>query len=1185
MNQRGKPKPMAELKKCPVCEVDVQSNAPFGHCPKCLLELGFGAMPGDGVEPSEDSARSAPPIDNAGPASVTEAPGDYIDRYKLLQKIGEGGCGVVYMAAQEEPIRRRVALKVIKPGMDSRAVIARFEAERQALAMMDHPNIAKVLDAGQTATALPFFVMELVKGVRITEYCDQNNLPTPERLALFMEVCHAIQHAHQKGIIHRDIKPSNVLVTLHDGVPVPKVIDFGIAKALHQQRLTDLTLFTTFGQFMGTAVYMSPEQAEMSGLNIDTRCDIYSLGVLLYELLVGTTPFDSGELLRAGLDEMRRIIREQEPVRPSTHLSTLVAANLTTVASHRQCEPARLTHVIRGDLDWIVMKCLEKDRTRRYETASGLAADIQRHLQNEPVLASPPGHFYRIQKMVRRNKLAFAAISAVTVALLLGAVVSTAMFFKEQTALGGEKAAREQVEQKNAELERQNTEVELKKAEVERKNAEFRAMLVKAASSDRLIADEKLRNRQEQAAFAHLARACEYDPSSILAGEKAINALNVWNHMLPTVIYVGHVGLVRSAQFSPDDTRIVTSSDDKTARVWEAASGRMLMAFTGHEGAVYDAQFSLDGRRIVTASDDKTARVWDAATGKMLVIFKGHEGAVFGAQFSGDGMHIVTASDDKTACVWEVATGKMLVTLAGHERAVRDARFSPDGTRIVTASADKTARIWDVAKANMLAKLAGHDGVVSSVQFSQNGTRIVTASYDHTARVWDATTGKFLVRFVGHQDALLSAQFSRDGTRVVTASYDKTSRVWHTTTAKTLTTLAGNEGAVYCAAFSADGRRIVTASDDKTARMWDIAPRNTLEPLAGHKQNVHSAQFNPDGTRIVTASDDKTARVWDAISGKMLMIFAGHEGAVNGAQFSPDGTHIVTASADKTARVWDAAKSDTLTTLTGHEDLVRSAQFSPDGARIVTASDDKTARMWDAATGLLLATLTGHAGKVWSAQFSPDGTRIVTASEDKTARLWDAATNRTLATFTGHARSVYDAQFSRDGRRIVTASNDKTMGLWDAATGNILATLIGHLERVNSARFSPNSTHIVTASDDMTARVWDADTGKTLVTLAGHQGYVRTAQFSPDGTRIVTSSWDKTARVWELLPQSAGPPPEWFPDFLRYLAQMRLNTDGELETLKTADWLALRERLRTVLRASASADTPYLRILRKYLRE
>ncbi|MEO6246468.1 MAG: serine/threonine-protein kinase [Opitutaceae bacterium] len=417
-----------------------------------------------------------------------EAAGQTIGRYKLLQKIGEGGCGVVYMAEQQEPVVRRVALKVIKLGMDTREVVARFEAERQALALMDHPNIARVFDGGATETGRPFFVMELVRGVPITKYCDEQNLSTVARLELFTQVCHAVQHAHQKGIIHRDLKPSNILVTVNDGVAVPKVIDFGIAKAT-QGRLTDSTLFTAFEQFIGTPAYMSPEQAVMTSLDVDTRSDIYSLGVLLYELLTGRTPFDSKSLVAAGLDEIRRVIREVDPPRPSTRLSTLTDLDRATIAKQHGTVPAQLSILLRGDLDWIVMRCLEKDRTRRYETASALALDLLRHLHDEPVAACPPSTGYRVQKFARRHRLAFAATGGIAAAIIIGLAVAT-------WSLVLEKGARERAVAAEAEQNRLRVQAEVaRRAETEQRQ--------QAQANEKKALLEAVRSEQ---AFAFLSR-------------------------------------------------------------------------------------------------------------------------------------------------------------------------------------------------------------------------------------------------------------------------------------------------------------------------------------------------------------------------------------------------------------------------------------------------------------------------------------------------------------------------------------------------------------------------------------------------------------------------------------------------------------------------------------------------------
>ena len=1033
-------------------------------------------------------------------SSPAEKPGDIIGRYKLLQQIGEGGCGVVYMAEQAEPVRRRVALKVIKLGMDTKDVIARFEAERQALALMDHPNIAKVLDAGATETGRPYFVMELVRGIRITDYCDQNNLTAQQRLELFIRVCQAIQHAHQKGVIHRDIKPSNILVADHDGVPVPKVIDFGIAKATTGQRLTDKTIFTAFEQFIGTPAYMSPEQAKLSGLDIDTRSDIYSLGVLLYELLTGKTPFEAKELLAAGLDEMRRVIREKDPPWPSARLSTLKAIEQTTIAKCRRSEPLKLIHLVRGDLDWIVMKCLEKDRTRRYETANGLAVDLQRYAANEPVVARPPSNMYRFRKMVRRNKVGFAAAAAVAAALLVGITVSTGLFVRERQA---ERAARTQAERadRNAAQEA-----------VQRQKAEAAALEVRKtlAASDFLQATRLVAEDKSPDALAYLQRCLLLEPSNVAALTRLTSLLSRRNWMMPVFI-LKHRGMVISAQFSPDGKRIVTASWDNTAQVWDAQSGQPLTEPMKHSDKVRFAQFSPDGKRIVTASWDHTARVWDAQSGQPLTKPMKHSKIAVSAQFSPDGKRIVTASGNfyeagnGSARVWDAQSGQPLTQPMKHGDVVSSAHFSPDGKRVMTTSDDHTARVWDVQSGQPVTEPMKHGNRVSSTQFSPDGKRILTASWDGTARVWDAQSGQ-LSYPLKHSVRVFSAEFSPDGKRVVTASADA-ARVWDAQSGQSLTEPMKHGGLVSSAQFSPDGKRIVTASWDHTARMWDARSGQPLTEAMKHGDQVQSAQFSPDGKRVVTVSDDHTARVWDAQSGQPLTEPMIHDGRVNSAQFSPDGRRLVTASFDYTARVWDAQSGGPLTEPIKHGDQVYSAQFSPDGKRILTASA-WTARVWDAQSGQPLTEPMNHVGAVNSAQFSPDGKRIVTASAG-TARVWDAQSGQPLTEPMKHDGEVQSAQFSPDGKRVVTAS-------WDN-----------------------------------TARVWDAQSGRPLTDPMRHDARVDSAQFSLDGKRIVTASSDHTARLWDLCPVQ-GAMPDWLPWLVEGLAGQKVNDRGILEPTATS---------------------------------
>jgi WD40 repeat protein len=609
----------------------------------------------------------------------------------------------------------------------------------------------------------------------------------------------------------------------------------------------------------------------------------------------------------------------------------------------------------------------------------------------------------------------------------------------------------------------------------------------------------------------------------------------------PLATLQGHTGPVRAAAFSPDGSRVLTASGDATARLWETSSGKPLATLQGHSGPVRAVAFSPDGSRVLTASWDHTARLWETSSGKPLATLQGHTETVEAAVFSPDGSRVLTASRDATARLWEASSGKLLATLQGHASFVVTAAFSPDGSRVLTASWDNTARLWETSSGKPLATLKGHGNVLVAATFSPDGSRVLTASLDHTAHLWETSSGKPLATLQGHTDPLRSAVFSPDGSRVLTTSWDDTARLWEASSGKPLATLQGHTGDVSSAVFSPDGSRILTASWDDTARLWDASAGKPLLTLQGHTETVMSAVFSPDGSRILSASADHTARLWEASSGKPLATLQGHTETVEAAVFSPDGSRVLTASLDHTARLWEASTGKPLATLQGHTSLVVSAVFSPDGSRVLTASWDHTARLWEAPSGKPLATLQGHTGPVRAAVFSPDGSHTLTASDDGTARLWEASSGKPLAMLQGHTNGVVAVALSPDGSRILTASGEGTVYLWEASSSRLLATLQGHTDPVKAVAFSSDGSRALTASDDGTARLWEASSGRPLATLQGHSFRVVAVAFSPDGSRILTASDDATARLWET---SSGKPLATLQGHIGFVKAVAFSPDG-----------------------------------------
>jgi serine/threonine protein kinase/WD40 repeat protein len=1136
----------------------------------------FLEAPSPGLQPTADDACS-------------ERPGMVIGPYKLLQQIGEGGMGTVFMAEQTHPLQRKVALKIIKPGMDSRQVIARFEAERQALALVDHPNIAKVLDAGTTggepggvSPGRPYFVMELVKGVPVTTYCDEHRRTLRERLELFVPVCQAVQHAHQKGIIHRDLKPSNVLIALYDGKPLPKVIDFGVAKAT-SQKLTDRTLFTEIGAVVGTLEYMSPEQAGLNPLDIDTRSDIYSLGVLLYELLTGTTPLERKRLRQAAMLEGLRLIREQEPPRPSTRLST--TDQLPAIAANRGLEPKKLSGLVRGELDWIAMKCLEKDRNRRYETPSGLARDIERYLHDEPVLAGPPSALYRLRKFVRRNKQVVLTTTLLGL-LLLGLLAAFAL--RESFAAAELRQALGLVQSESDQKERANNDLEQANKSLEQANAAIRREKREAQINFSTALLDKGQDYCEQGevglGMLWLGRSLENAPEDATDLQRVIRTnLAGWRHaMCPLKAVIPFESGIYRVAFRPDGRSFLTVSGFFTpagwraeVRRWDATTRAPLGLSIPHQGFNPEqVAISPDGNTVVTEKDVKTAQLWDVDTARPRGSPLAHPEYIQGVAFSADGRTVLTQAG-KTVRLWETATGKPVGQPLNHDQ-YSQAALSPDGQIVLTASGT-TARLWKAATGEpfgpplphpdwTVTVPLGNPAGIAAAAFSPDGRFLVTAGAKRVqseVQLWEVATGKPLgMPLSGPRvpAGIFRVGFSPDGNLVsMLIPYE----LWQVNVGRTgleripeIEAFSWRHGGILTAAFSPDGQTILTGGGkgvDYTAQLWT----RTMQPIGAplrHPSPVNAVAISPDGRTLLTGSESgptPAVWVWDVHKHEPVDVLTYGQPAQNTIALSPDGKtllHGVTFGQPNRTVVdlWDVATRERIQPPLDLDGLIHQPVFSPDSRRVLLKNSihtrDKSVQtlwLWQGGTWKRTEPPGGlpRPQEAWIEElaFGPGGPTVLlisgatplTPETPGTAQLWDVTTWRPLGKpFKVHAFSFRTVATSPDGKvALATAPNSQEARLRDTASGEFLGSPLTHQAWVYPVgTFSLDGRIVVTSGSDKTVRLWDVATQKQIRVL--HPGNrVAAVTFSPDGRTILTSNFGGGSRFWDTATgKPLGPP-------------------------------------------------------------